>query len=316
MVIRDKASLKRCVKQAVRRAEAVETQLRFDIASGELGVDAARGVWQSGAEGTPFSPDAAAMYAALDALDLPTYDLRRAQAEVDSYERGAYLRELLDAMRAKRVFVRVPLEKAGDAFFGDDRLEPLLCVDGGMFAAGRYGVNYERAAQEIADAMHTCGTREVLAEGVPFDALRWALLPLCEDEGYRLHTGLCGAQEAERFAALMEQFPGVRALVWADEAGERALIGAAKENPRMLVRLGSLQNLAFALETLGTRLLAYAACASQMEIMAGRWITFRERLHPLLAEAYLPLARAGFELTSEMIESDVSKLLGGCMYSE
>ena len=312
MVIRDKQTLRRCVKQAVRRAPVVETQLRFDVAAGELGVDAASRAFKTDGE-TPFSPDAAAMYAALDALDLPVYDLRRAQEEIETYERGAYLRELLDAMQAQRVLVRIPLERAGEAYFGDDRCEALLSVDGEAFVPGRYGVNYERAAQEIADALHTCGAKELLAEGVTPDALRFALLPLCEDEGCRLHISLRDAGEVTAFAALMEEFPSVNALAWAQGEGERALIAAAQRNPRMLVRLCDTANLSLALGSLGTRFLAYAAQAEQPEITAGRWITFRERLHPLLTECYLPLARAGFELTSEMVQHDVHMLLGGCL---
>lgn len=315
MVIRDKQTLRRCVKQAVRRAQVVETQLRFDVMAGELGVDAASRAFKAG-DGTPFSPDAAAMYAALDALDLPVYDLRRAQEEIETYERGAYLRELLDAMNAERVFVRIPLERAGEAFFGDDRFEALLAVDGEAFMPGRYGVNYERTAQVIADALHTCGAKELLAEGVTPDALRWALLPLCEDEGCRLHIGLRDTREVEEFAALMEEFPAVDALVWAQGDGERALIAAAAKNPRILVRLCGAENLALALGRLGTRFLAYASQAEQPEIALGRWITFRERLHPLLTECYLPLARAGFELTSEMVNRDVQMLLGGCLREE
>ena len=36
MIIRDKQDLRRCVKQAVRRAEVVETRLDFDILHGEI----------------------------------------------------------------------------------------------------------------------------------------------------------------------------------------------------------------------------------------------------------------------------------------
>ena len=315
MVIRDKQTLRRCVKQAVRRAQIVETQLRFDVMAGELGVDAASRAFKADG-GTPFSPDAAAMYAALDALDLPVYDLRRAQEEIETYERGAYLRELLDARQAQSVFVRIPLEHAGEAFFGDDRFEALLAVDKDAFVPGRYGVNYERTAQEIAGALHTCGAKELLAEGVTADALRWALLPLCEDEGCRLHIGLRDADEVAVFASLMDEFPDVDALVWAQGDGERALIAAAAQNPHILVRLCDAANLSLALGSLGTRFLAYAAQAEQPEIAVGRWITFRERLHPLLTECYLPLARAGFELTSEMVNRDVQMLLGGCLQEE
>ena len=40
MVISDKQTLRRCVKQAVRRAAVVETLLNFDAARGEMGIKA------------------------------------------------------------------------------------------------------------------------------------------------------------------------------------------------------------------------------------------------------------------------------------
>ena len=315
MVIRDKQSLRRCVKQAVRRAMVVETMLRFDPAIGPLGADAAMAAMAPHAgQGAPFSPDAAAVYAALDALDLPVYDLTRAQEETEGYEREAYLREVLDAMRARRVLVRVPQDRAGEAAFADERLCPLLTVNGeSAFVPGRFGIPYEQAARAAADAARVCGAQDVLAENVSFEALRYALLPLCEDEGLRLHVGLHGAGEVQAFAQLMEQFPRVRALVWADEGGELPLIGAAAKCPRILVRLCDVANLGAALAQLGSRFVAFAACAAQPELALGRWLCFRERLHPLLTEAYLPLARSGYELKSEQVEADVRSLLGECL---
>lgn len=316
LVIRDKQALRRCVKQAVRRSAVVETALFFDVSDGPVGIEA----FDLRAQGTPFDPDAAALLAALDALELPVYDLRRAQEEIATYERGAYLRALLDAMRAEKAFVRVPMDRAGQAFFGDDRFEPLLAVDARAFEAGRYGVNYERAAQDIAGAMRACGATELLAEGeMPEEAVRFALLPLCEDEGFRLHIGLHGAREVRAFGEAMGIFPGARALAWAACGGavgreaERGLIDLSAGEPRALVRLSSLENLGYALERLGTRFVAFASRARRMELAAGRWLTFKERLYPLLAEAYLPLAKTGYELTDEAVAQDVRRMLGGCL---
>lgn len=316
MIIRDKQALRRCVKQAVRRAGVVETELRFDVKSGLIGVDACP-PW---GRHTPFGEDAAALCAALDAAGLPAYDLRRAQQQIDGYEREAYLRELTDAMNAWRVLVRVPLERAGEAFFGDDLYAPLLAVGAGAFEAGRYGISYERAAQRIGEAMRACGAAEMLAEDVSEDAMRYALLPLCEDEGFRLHTAVSGAEQARRFGELLAAFPAVRALAWAEgeepaerDAAERELIALSAREPRVTVRLSSLNNLSLALQTLGARFLAYASRAERMELAAGRWLLFKERLHPLLADAYLPLARSGYELTDEAVARDVQSLMGGCL---
>ena len=77
----------------------------------------------------------------------------------------------------------------------------------------------------------------------------------------------------------------------------------------MLVRLGSCDHLAYALSVLGTHFVAYGACASQPEIMLGRWIAAREELWQALANCYLPLARTGYELQSAAIERDVRRIM-------
>lgn len=317
MTIRDKQTLRRCVKQAVRRCETVETQLRFDLQSGETGVfdGLAKG------RGTPFSPDAAAVCAAMTALELPVYDLSRARTLAQDYEREAYLRELMDAANLKRAYVCVPMEKAQEMFLGDDRLRPLLSVDGSVFERGRYGVNYERAAQQAGEAMRACGASHMLAaQDVSIEAITFALLPLAEDEGFCLHIGLRNVEEARRLEKVVEGFAGARLLVWADCARreealevERMLIGLSARMPRVTMRLRGLEQLGLALETLGARFLVYASEAQSMELMAGRWICFKERLYPLLCDAYLPLARAGYELTSEDVERDARAILGGCV---
>lgn len=91
MMISDKQALRRYVKQIVRHAEVVETMLDFDVAHGEMGVEAMLGTCASlprtpselssgRLTHTPLGEDAAAMFAALDALDLPVHDLSRSSA--------------------------------------------------------------------------------------------------------------------------------------------------------------------------------------------------------------------------------------------
>ncbi|MEI3407180.1 MAG: hypothetical protein V8Q79_11590 [Christensenellales bacterium] len=53
MVISDKQALRRCVKQAVRRAEVVESMLDFDILHGVLGVKPLLSMAVQPFEGTP-----------------------------------------------------------------------------------------------------------------------------------------------------------------------------------------------------------------------------------------------------------------------
>ena len=308
MLISDKQELRRCVKQAVRRAQVSETMLCFDVQQGEMGVEPLMASLRQG-QGTPFGTDGAAVYAALDALELPARDRASAVSMQQSYERNAWLREVLDVMRAQRVLVAVPLERAQDFLPSDDRLAALPVVDSACFVPGRYGVDYRAAAARIAEAAHACGARDLLVRGVSEDALRYAVLPACEDARCVLHAMLEGEEQVRTFAVLLDECSAVRAVVSAKGEAERALIALAASRPRLLVRLTDMSHLPLALEALGTRLLPYASEAHLPELMLGRWIGARERLWPLLADAYLPLARAGYQLDSQRIERDVAALL-------
>lgn len=321
MIISDKQELRRCVKQMVRRAEVCEASLDFDVSGGEIGVEAMLDTWthpavtpgetlrRATAEHTPFAPDAAAMFAALDAMDLPVRDLDCAQAMVMEYERPAYLREVLDTMRARCVLVRVPMEKA--THFDDDRLEPLIVVSGDLFVPGRYGVDYAGAARKLADCAQACGAKNLLLERFDAQALRYCLLPLCQDNGYALHVQLRSYEEIDRFALLLDAFDGVRALAGAQTSCELHLIDAAAQRVRLLVCLSDCAHMSAALGTLGTRFVAYSAQAKLPEQMLGRWLLARESIWQALANAYLPLARSGYTLETAAIERDVRRLLGG-----
>ena len=71
MVISDKQTLRRCVKQAVRRTEVVETLLYFDICNGEMGIKTLAETFSQSEGSTPFQANAVAAYAAMEALDMP-----------------------------------------------------------------------------------------------------------------------------------------------------------------------------------------------------------------------------------------------------
>ena len=94
--------------------------------------------------------------------------------------------------------------------------------------------------------------------------------------------------------------------------GSTRTIEAASQRVRMLVLLSDAGDIAQALSRLGaTRIAAYSACASLPELMLGRWVNAKESIWQALCEAYLPLARAGYELQSAAIERDISRLLCG-----
>ena len=326
MIISDKQELRRCVKQLVRRASVCEASLDFDVSSGEVGVEAMLDLWarpaatpgealdRSTAEQTPFSPDARAMFAALDALDLPVKDLDRAQRLQTEYERPAYLREVLDTMRAKCVLVRVRAKDAANTLFEDDRFEPLLIADDACFIPGRYGVDYAAAAREMAEAASVCGARNFAMDRFDAQALRYCLMPLCQDTGYVLHIHLSSQDEIKQLVLLLDEFEGVRALVTADEAVERCLIDAAASRVRLLACLSGAANLGYALSKLGTRFAAYSAKAVLPEQMLGRWLLEKENIWQALCDAYLPLARSGYELESSAIERDVRRILCDHLY--
>ena len=70
-------------------------------------------------EGTPLGENAVAASAAMDALEMPFGDPARAELIQSGYTRDAYLREILDVMKAKRVLARVPMDKTQDIQYHD-----------------------------------------------------------------------------------------------------------------------------------------------------------------------------------------------------
>ncbi len=328
MVIRDKQELKRCVKQAVRRAQVTETRLCFDVNDGTMGVGALLETWAapSGApsdalrracEGeTPFCEDAGAMFAALSALELPTHNLNNAQTIQESYDRPAYLREVLDAMRARRVLVCVDVQEAELALFDDDRLSPMLLADGAsFFAPTRYGIHYEERVNVLAAKLASCGARDLCAQNVSADALRYALVPLSEDTGCVLHLHAGSEAALTQMMEILQAHAQARAVISCLPSNERRLIDWAKGRSRVRVCLGGFENMRYALSALGTRFVPFSSGAALPEQMLGRWEIARETIWQTLLDAYLPLARAGYELTSEAIARDVENLLGGSLES-
>ena len=321
MIISDKQELRRCVKQLVRRASVCEASLDFDVNHGEMGVQAMLDLWarpgqtpaealaRTVADQTPFSPDASAMFAALDAMDLPVKDFDRADALQKQYEREDYLRELLDTLRAKCVLVRAGVAQAGQIAFSDERFETLLVCDGEWFLPGRYGVDYAAAAALLAEAAAACGARNLAMDRFDLPALRYCLLPLCQDHGFALHVHLESQQEIEQFALLLDEFEGVRALVSASEELTSALVRSAKTRVRMLILLSDASQISYVLSNLGTRFAFFSAKAVLPEQMLGRWLLAKEEIWQALCESYLPLARTGYELESSAIERDVRRIL-------
>ena len=311
MVISDKQALRRCVKQAVRRAEVVESMLDFDILHGVLGVKPLLSMAVQPFEGTPLGENAVAASAAMDALEMPFGDPARAELIQSGYTRDAYLREILDVMKAKRVLVRVPMDKTQDIHYHDDRLAPLVAVSPDLFVPGRYGTDYRQCAESILESTGACDAQDILDEEFDQYALEYSVIPACQDGRLRLHIGVKNENQLNILAELLDRATGVYAVVFADYEIERRLIDAAAARTRMIVRLSDMNHLSYALDKLGLRFIPYASCAELPELMLGRWICAREKIWQSLCEAYLPLARSGYSLQSEDIVRDVQFFMSG-----
>jgi len=322
MIIRDKQDLRKCVKQCVRRAQVIETDAVLTMIQDEFGVEANLKYWAPEADslqesferasaGSPFGEKPFRLIAALDALQLPAHDLDKAEAIVKGYDRDAYLSGVLNAMRARKVLVRTTLSELEIRAFTDERFACMVAVDDSAFAPGRYGVDYERVAQQIAQAIHMSNASDVMLTCFSESALRYCMIPVCEDEHAVLHVCAVSEEQLNTLFDILNAHRGVRAIVNTSEHLERMLIGKAVSVPNVLVELRDVGNIPYALRTLGTRFIPYASCAYLPEDMLGGWIYAKEALWQAMHDAYLPLARAGYELTRERIEADVETLLCG-----
>lgn len=322
MIIRDKQELRKCVKQCVRRAEVIETDAAPGTVSGEYGIEAylgnrasvapsLQGAFEGACGGSPLACQPSALLAALDALQLPIHDLDKAECIVKGYDHDAYLAAVLDAMRARKVLVRTEPDEAGAEAHSDGRLGHLVVAGQSLFRSGRYGVDYKSAAGRLAEAMRELNAIDVAPDCFSESVLRYCLIPVCEDEHAVLHVH---AETEEQMLALLDMLAAhrdVRAVVSTEESVEPLLIRRAASARQILVQLRSVRNVSVALHTLGTRFIPYASCAQSPEALLGGWIQAREALWQALYDAYLLLARTGYELTRERIEADVQMLLGG-----
>ena len=311
MVISDKQALRRCVKQAVRRAEVIESMLDFDVLHGVLDVEELMSMAAVPFEGTPLGGNAPAIAAAMDALDMPFEDPVRAKLIQSGYTREAYIREILDVMKAKRVLVRVPMDQTHELQYPDDRLAPLVSVPSGLFAPGRYGTDYRQCAERILESTKVCGAQDIWVEEFDRYALEYGVIPACQDGHLRLHIGVTDENQLNILAELLDRESDVYAVVFSGCELERKLIDVASVRLRMLVRLSDMDHLPYAFEKLGLRFIPYASCAELPELMLGRWIGAREKIWQALCDAYLPLARCGYSLQSEDIARDVRLFLSG-----
>lgn len=320
MVIRDKQDLRKCVKQCVRRAQVIETDVKAEAIWGEYGIAVNLGdqafdanslqeTFEQSSMGSPFARSQGALLAALEALQLPVHNLDKAETIISGYDRHGYLTAVLRAMRARKVLVRVPAGQMETVEMQDERISPMLAVDESLFVPGRYGVDYADVALQISQQLRAFGARDMLAERCSWQALAYCLIPVCEDESVVLHIHVHTSAELDTIVQLLRDHEAVKAIVSADEALEDELIHRAMSLKNLVVRIQRLSRIPSALITLGTRFIPYASSAKTLEEMLGGWVYAKEALWQALYDAYLLLARTGYELTREGIEADIETLL-------
>jgi len=322
MIIRDKQDLRKCVKQSVRRAGIVEIGAWQGVLNGAYGITQWLGESYDPSaslneqfgrccEGSPFAGRPAELLAALDALNLPVHDLDKAQAILEGYDSAAYRSMALDALRARRVLVEADPGAVVDFYAGDGRIAPLLLIDNTFFVPGRYGVGYEHCAQQIVQMLEHVSASDVKLAVFNAEALMYCLIPVCEDTKAVLHLHVTDIHQWQSAKSLLALHPEVRALVSAEVEIEKDVIRDAAKLSGMLVCVEATENIPYALMHLGTRFTVHPSRAASLEELLGRWIRTKEALWLAMCDAYLPLARTGYELTREQIEADAELLLGG-----
>lgn len=322
MIIRDKQDLRKCVKQCVRRAQVIETNASCMMISEQFGVennlrrwapeaDSLQESFEAACAGSPFAARTSAFLAALNALQLPVHDLDKAECIVKGYDRETYLKAVLNAMNARKAVVFADAKTLENSEFTDGRLAQGLLIGDELFVPGRYGVDYEAAANQIVQWVREMNVHDISLEVFSEPALKYCLIPVCEDEGIVLHVHIRSEEQLRTMTGILNEYQGIRVIISAQREFEYALIDQAVSLSNALVRLGDIQSIPYALRMLGTRFIPYASCALLPEEMLGRWVLAKEALWQALYEAYLPLARAGYELTRERIEADVDMLLCG-----
>ncbi|MBQ7487542.1 MAG: hypothetical protein IJT77_08635 [Clostridia bacterium] len=316
MILSDKQSLRKCVKQIVRHAEIVDIAV-FNPFEDDFGLSPMLGSFPGGAQlgradqPTPITEGAAALYAAFDAVGISLSSLEDADTLQKSYSREAWLREILDVMPAKRVFIEVPMNASRNPSDMDNRFLPVLRVDPEQVQVGRYGISLENEAARIFETSVRLGTRQIKLNGYREDFLRYCLLPMAEDRDLVLHLSIETAKDAERFLRTFRQFPAAHCVLYPAREAETYLIHAVRGMARLLVSVTTPQNVDAAFSELGFSFLPQASFSTLPEEMLGRWIQRREQIHEILSDHYLPLARAGYELSDEIIEADIGRLFSG-----
>ncbi len=307
MLITDKQGLRQCLKQLLRNLPVVETGLAFDLMRGDVGLDALMSTCIAGS-GTSLSEDYRATVAAREAMGLPS-DIEQAKREASVYTREAWMREIADQMKARRILVVTTLDAAVRMISEDDRYQPLPRVNRESFVPGRYGVDYARCSQDLAERLSGLGVHEMLADTEDLQTLRYGILPMAEDHEVTLHLEIRGRENARECAALLPEFTGVRAVLFPDVQALPEIMSICRGRERLLLCAPGARQIPELIDSLGLHFLPMRSMAVQPEQMLGRWSLMRDRLRELVYPAYLALARSGVQLSEERLEEELSEFL-------
>ena len=312
-VISDKQGLRRCLKQYMRNLPVVESCLdwnRKEENTSALFLQKLAPILSSRPKTSLLTDDECACLSAVKKLGFSGETKDELTRSLSLYSNDAWLREVLEAGSFRRVYVPVRLSEA-ETVRSEERLQPFLCVGKSDFVPGRYGIEYRAIADQIRSALRLSGCRHLSLTEFDEEALKYCILPVCEEEGAVLRVFLNTAKETEAFFALVANAGYLHAILRTTPDLQPALIRRLEGRDRFLLSLNGFQDLALAFSVLRLRFIPYESRAESPETMLGKWIMAREQIWPALLDAYLPTARTGLTLTAENLEEDLSLFLGG-----
>lgn len=327
MVIRNKAELRKTIRNAVKKTSATEVCTWIDWTQGDYGVDAMLNACCGGAPtdasqafeslcvyNTPFNDDAADMFHALSALKMPKNDVQMIRSRQQQVSRQGYSALVIEKSNLDSVYFYTDALDSSPEIKGLVPVVNYHTISRDDLGDTRYGAHFHGLAQRTVQLLKDRGAKDLRFDMAAFSGdeayahLRYCVLPLCDDNNIVLHVRLQDMDSQQTFFTLMEEFGSLACIVSA--AGTCEAIEQAKHFPRVLLRVED-EYFSQALGKLGTRFIPFSSEATLPDQLIGRWSRARFRLTELLCEAHLSLARAGYEILVGNIEDTVRTLLGG-----
>lgn len=298
---------------------------------------------------TPVGVGALQVLLTLERLQMPLTErsLEAARAQQATTPPGIYFDQVLDAAKLRGIACALDpfTDQAGALWQRFERAEvsqkvlPVLCVrslqsavyqdvpliiSGCVVETERNGAHVAQIAQLLRDwAQHT-RARMVRAAWPHYAAehdmlMRYAILPLCEEQGLPLLMMLAdGAEQtAEQLAWVQDatrrsdQLRFVLVAPSGESAGVLAAWCTADVRRSVCPVFAAQQQLTARMDRLGTHMTPFASGAEVLEHLIGAWVYARRAIAQALYDRYLPLLKLGWGIETHEIEADVARLLGG-----